>query len=112
MTSDPLGPSRGVFHGLLISLAILFGVTGCVLVTGCTTPTPPVPKVETVRVDVPVTRSCLPDNYDPTPPQFADSDEALRAAPGPAARYLLLGEGRAQRIIWGLRALSVLTNCK
>lgn len=72
---------------------------GIVLVACGTTGQPPKPQpvIKTVEVLVPVAKSCVPKNL-AAPPVYVDSDEALKAAKGPAERYLLMAAGRLQRI--------------
>lgn len=69
-----------------------------VLLAGCATaPATPPERVVTVEVAVPVPSPCVPANLGPAP-EYPDTDEALRAAPDAATRYLLLGAGRLLRI--------------
>ena len=62
---------------------------------GCATTTPE-PVIRTVQVSVPVPVACVP-KLSP-PPAYADTDEALRAAPDLFSRVRLLVAGRLQRI--------------
>lgn len=54
-------------------------------------------RIVTVEVPVPVAAPCVPANLT-SKPQYPDSDEALRTAPGPAERYQLLAAGRPLRV--------------
>lgn len=62
---------------------------------GCGTTHLVEPTVVTQKVDVPVAASCVPPNL-PDPPQYVDTDEALKAAPDAAERYRLVAAGRLQ----------------
>jgi len=67
--------------------------------TGCATAGRPErpPEVRTVTVTVPGSlRSCVPAGL-ASPPQYVDSDAALKAAPGAEDRFQLLAAGRVQR---------------
>lgn len=79
-------------------------IAALLLLAGCATPEP---KIETVPVDMPVAKSCVPDNLAPAPGKvdpktgktaapYADSDQALKAA-DPITAFKLLVEGRKQR---------------
>lgn len=70
-----------------------------VLVAACATKPAarPEPIIVTKEVKVPVSVPCVPENYDPKRPDYADSDAALKAAADAAERYQLLWGGRAQR---------------
>lgn len=59
----------------------------------CATPTP---RVVTQEVQVPVAVSCVPANLRAAP-DYPDTDDALKAAPGAADRMLMLGAGRQLR---------------
>lgn len=68
------------------------------LVAACAhTPAPPEPQVVTVEVPVPVAQPCVPRQVSPTPPEYVDTDDALRAARDAAERFQLLWAGRSQR---------------
>ena len=54
------------------------------------------PVIRTVEVKVPVPVACAPSNLGPAP-AYPDTDQALRAVPGAAERYLLLAAGRLLR---------------
>ena len=71
-------------------------VPGALLALTACASTPPEPIVRTVEISAPVAVSCVPDSLG-GPPDYPDTDEALRAAPGPAERYQLLIAGREAR---------------
>lgn len=74
---------------VLIGLALF----SCV---GCSTVGRPEPVVETVTVDAPVARSCVPPALGEAP-AYIDTDAALKAAGGPEDRYQMVIAGRVQR---------------
>lgn len=65
------------------------------LLTACATDNPP-PPVQTVVVKVPVRVPCEPQ-LSPQP-VYADTDEAIKAAPDLFTRVKLIVAGRLQRI--------------
>lgn len=70
-------------------------VVAALSLTACATAKPvPEPRIVTVEVAVPVASPCVPAGL-AGPPEYPDTDDALRAAPGPAERYLLVVAGRA-----------------
>lgn len=62
----------------------------------CATTAPPIERIVTVEVAVPVASPCVPASL-ATPPEYPDATEALRSAPDAASRYQLLGAGRLLR---------------
>lgn len=70
----------------------------------------PEPKIVTQVVKVPVATVCPKDLRGP--PATPDTDEALRAAPGPDVRLTLMAAGRLLKNQWINEAWSVLTACK
>lgn len=58
---------------------------------------PPQPILTPIEVAVPVAAGCVPANL-AAAPEYPDSDDALRQAAGPDARYQLLYAGRKVRI--------------
>lgn len=54
------------------------------------------PVLTPIEVAVPVKTGCVPPNLAPKP-DYPDTDEALKAAPDAASRYLLLYAGRKVR---------------
>lgn len=56
----------------------------------------PEPIIITQPVPVATPAPCVPDTLG-APPDYVDSDKALKGASGPAERYQLLWAGRAQR---------------
>lgn len=68
------------------------------LVAGCASNpvSLPEPVLVPVEVFIPVAAPCVPANL-AAPPEYPDTDDALRMAPDPAARYQLLYAGRKVR---------------
>ena len=62
----------------------------------CATPGAPPARLVTVEVAVPVASPCVPAGL-AAAPEYPDTDEALRAAPDAASRYLLTFAGRQLR---------------
>lgn len=87
----------------LILLALI-GLTSCATAS-------PEPRIVVREVRIPVPVSCVPDTYPAAPPQ-PDTDEALRAAPGAAERYLLLAAGRGVRIERQRQSDIVIEGCR
>lgn len=77
----------------------------------CETPQPPEPEVRIVEVQVPVARSCVPENLSPAP-AYVDTVDALRAAADAAARFLLLAAGREQRVARLAEIEPVVAGCR
>lgn len=77
----------------LWALIIAAGVALC----SCASAPAGVPKTVVQTVNVPVSKSCVPSGLG-APPQYVDTDAALRAAPGAEDRFQLLAAGRVQRI--------------
>ena len=76
-----------------ICLIAALALVGC-----ASTPDPDVhERIVTVEVAVPVSQPCVPVTLGPAP-DYPDTDEALRAAPDAATRYLLIAAGRLLRI--------------
>lgn len=95
--SDRLSAARGIIHGLGLSALIVVIVVALIALGGCGTVKPPqVAPVVTETVGIPVRASCVPSTLK-GPPDYVDTDEALRAAGGADARYQLLTSGRLQR---------------
>ncbi len=86
-------------------------ICAALALAGCATTTPPEPVIITKEVLVPVAMDCVPKTLGP-PPKYADSKEALLAAPGPEDRYQLLAAGREQRIARLGEVEPVITNCR
>jgi hypothetical protein len=63
----------------------------------CATPAAPPPRIVTVEVAVPVSSPCVPASL-AAPPEYPDTDAALRAAPDAASRYQLTFAGRLLRM--------------
>ena len=78
---------------------------------GCATNEAPEPEVRTVTVRVPVAVSCVPESL-PGPPDYPDTDAALRQAPDAAARYGLIVAGRVLRIQRAAEAEPVIDGCR
>ncbi|HEY3694197.1 hypothetical protein [Phenylobacterium sp.] len=87
------------------NLAVLAALALC----GCAHA--PAPKIVTQLVKVPVAAACAPKDFR-APPATADTDAALRAAPGPAERYQLIAAGRLLKNQWITEAWSVLAACR
>lgn len=77
----------------------------------CASTSPPEPVIKIVEVKVPVPISCVPKGLGP-PPQYVDSDAALRAAAGPEDRYQLVYAGRKQRIARQGETEPVIARCR
>lgn len=71
-------------------VALALALAGCESV-------PKEPVVRTVEVKVPVAAACVPESF-PKPPEYPDSDKALKAAPSGAERYQLIQAGRILRV--------------
>lgn len=90
----------------------LVGLLALPLMAGqCATTAAVEPRLETVIVREPVAISCVPDSL-PAPPAYPDTAEALRTAPGPAERLLLLARGRLMRIQRSAEVEPVVTGCR
>ena len=76
----------------------------------CTT-TRPEPRVVIQTVDRPVAVSCVPAELG-GPPDYPDSDSALRAAVDGAARYALVSAGRLLRMARQAETESVIAGCR
>lgn len=81
---------RPVRYGLLAILAA-GSVSAC-----ASTGAAPEPRIVTVEVAVPVASPCVPASLG-APPEYPDTDDALRAAPDGATRYQLVIAGRGLR---------------
>lgn len=80
----------------LISPPTIALVVACVSLAACASPQAPEPQVQIRTVTVPVPVKC---SADPGPePQYADSAQAIAAAPNIFELAKLYAEGRAQRI--------------
>lgn len=87
-----VSPALGLVLWVLFAAVILF----CALtLSACATTAPPRP-VTTVEVRVPVAVKCHPDLGEP--PQYPDTDAALKAAPDLFSRVKLIVAGRLMRI--------------
>ena len=62
-------------------------------------------------VDRPVATSCVPAGT-PAAPTYPDGDDALKAAPDAAQRYLLLYAGRKLRVARSKLTESILQGCR
>ena len=91
--------SRRFAWGLSPSATALVGwvlFAGVILSLGACASTPqvaPEPRIVTVEVAVPVPQPCVPAGL-AAPPEYPDTDDALRAAPDAASRYQLIAAGR------------------
>lgn len=82
--------NRALFYAIMVCV-----VSFVAMVTmGCAST--PEPRIITREVKVPVAVPCVGPSV-PGPPAYPDTDDALRDASGPAARYALLGAGREKR---------------
>ncbi len=79
--------------------------------TACAGKTPPKTVIVTQEVKVPVAVTCVPADVRPAP-TYPDTDEAIRAAPGPAERYLLIAAGRLLRIQRSAEVEPVVEGCR
>lgn len=79
------------------------------MLTGCAT-TQPTERIVTVEVPVPVKSPCVPATLGAAP-AYPDTDEALRAAAGPAERYQLLAAGRPLRVARNNELETVVAGC-
>ena len=79
------------------------------LVTMCQTTSEPRVVIQTV--DRPVAVSCVPAELG-GPPEYPDSDSALRAAVDGAARYALVAAGRLLRMARQAETESVIVSCR
>ena len=70
---------------------------GMILLSACASPQVCEPVVQIKTVSIPVPVRCKPDL---TPPLFADTDAALRAAPNTYEWAKRLVAGRLQRMAW------------
>jgi hypothetical protein len=86
-------------------------VTAAAVLGACTHAAPPEPIIRTVEVKVPVPTSCVPKKLG-DPPEYVDSDAALRAAAGPEDRYQLVYAGRKQRIARSAEVEPVIKTCR
>lgn len=71
----------------------------------------PEPIVRTVTVIKPVAVSCTPATLSP-PPEYPDTDEALRNAADAAERYMLVAAGRMLRDARLGELEPVIQNCR
>lgn len=71
----------------------------------------PEPIVRTVTVKVPVAVSCTPATLT-APPEYPDTDEALRNAVDAAERYMLVAAGRMLRDARLGELEPVIQNCR
>ena len=72
---------------LAVSMLLAVSLSGCI---------EPEPRVVTKIVSVPTPVECVPKTF-PTPPNYPDTDEALRAAADAAERFQLVVAGRLLR---------------
>ena len=78
--------------------------------TACQTVRPE-PRVVTQQVLVPTPVACVPTELG-GPPEYPDSDSALRAAVDGAARYALVAAGRLLRMARQAETESVIVSCR
>jgi len=69
------------------------------------------PRIEIREVKVPVPVTCVPAAL-PAAPTYPDTDEALRAAKGPADRLALIVAGRLLRIQRQAETEPVIAGCR
>jgi hypothetical protein len=69
------------------------------------------PEVRIVEVRVPVAISCVPRALGPAP-AYPDTDEAVRASPGPGDLLQLLAAGRLLRIQRSAEVEPVIESCR
>lgn len=81
------------------------------LLSACATARVPEPRIIIQEVKVPVATACVPETYDPQRPDYADTDDKLKAAADPAERYQLLWAGRAQREAREAENEAVISGC-
>jgi len=86
-------------------------VLSIALLCGCGTNTPPPAVIRTVEVKVPVKQPCVPAGLDGAP-SYPDTNDALLSAGDAAARYLLMGAGRALRIARLSELETVVAGCR
>lgn len=83
-----------------MTFSTIFTGTSLLCLTACGDEHPKsageIPIIKTVEVVAPIATGCVPANI-AGPPDYPDTDAALRAAPGPAERYQLLYAGRKVR---------------
>ena len=90
---------------------ILLPFLGLVAACGGAGTARPEPIIVTKEVKVPVAMPCIPSTYDAKRPDYADTDEALKAAADAAERYQLLWGGRAQRQAREVENETVIAGC-
>lgn len=81
------------------------------LALGACTTTIPEPEVRIQEVVVERPIACVPTNL-AAPPSYPDTDEALRSASGPDARYALLWAGRLLRLARAGETEPVIEKCR
>lgn len=96
---------------MAIKLALIIALPSACAACSTTKAAPSEPIVRVVEVKVPVQRSCVPEALG-GPPQYVDSDAALRAAAGPEDRYQLVYAGRKQRIARAGEVEPVIAGCR
>ena len=93
-----------------IKLAVV--AVGALALAGCVhdQAARPEPILTPVEVAIPVATGCVPANMAP-PPEYPDTDTALKAAADAAARYQLLYAGRKVRTARLNEVEPVIANC-
>lgn len=84
-------------------------LAACLALTACAHTQPAEPVTVVQRVEIPVSTPCKVD-IGPDP-QYPDTDEALRSAPGLFERVQLLVAGRLLRIARDLEKTAALRGC-